>query len=184
VSPAVYSVRRQRVALSGIRLVLAVLGLVGSILAGADAAAAGVGAALGAAVCGLALLTDRRWLLFRAPSAASLPEDARRAPLGRVVLGGMVPSTAGVAILAAVSLAFEPLLGAVLAGVLGGMGLVSLASWAEVVLWERRAGVTLFADADVHTRRYVVPAQPPEARPEPEPSASTAAHAPGGSRGK
>jgi hypothetical protein len=78
-----------------------------------------------------------------------------------------------------VSLAFEPLLGAVLAGVLGGMGLVSLASWVEVVLWERRAGVMLFADADVHTRRYVVPAQPPE----PDPSASTAPHAPGGSRG-
>jgi hypothetical protein len=179
VSPAVYSVRRQRVALSGIRLVLAVLGLVGSILAGADAAAAGVGAAVGAAVCGLVLLTDRRWLLLRTPSAASLPADARRAPLGRAVLSGMVPSTAGVAILAAVSLAFEPLLGAVLAGVLGGMGLVSLASWVEVVLWERRAGVTLFADADVHTRRYVVPAQPPE----PDPSASTAPHAPGGSRG-
>jgi hypothetical protein len=69
----------------------------------------------------------------------------------------MLPSTAGVAILAAVSLAFEPLLAAVLAGVLAGMGVVSLASWVEVVLWERRAGATLYADYDVHTRRYVAP---------------------------
>ena len=164
------------------------LGLVGSIVTGADAAAAGVGAGLGAAVCGLALLTDRRWLLFRAPSAASLPDDARRAPLGRVVLSGMVPSTAGVAILAAVSLAFEPLLGAVLAGVLGGMGLVSLASWVEVVLWERRAEMALFADADVHTRRYVAPTQSqspePDPEPEPEPATPAAPDAPGGSRGK
>jgi hypothetical protein len=155
VSPAVYRVREQRLALSVIRLVLAALGLAGSILAGADAAAAALGAGLGAAICGLALLTDRRWLFFRAPGAAALPDDARRAPLGRAVLSGMLPSTVGVAILAAVSLAFEPLLAAVLAGVLAGMGLVSLASWVEVVLWERRAGVTLYADYDVHTRRYV-----------------------------
>jgi hypothetical protein len=39
VPPAVYRVRQQSLALSGIRLVLAALGLAGSILAGADAAA-------------------------------------------------------------------------------------------------------------------------------------------------
>ncbi|HEX3291155.1 MAG TPA: hypothetical protein VHR46_07145 [Gaiella sp.] len=37
------------------------------------------------------------------------------------------------------------------------MGIVSLASWAEVVLWERRPDVALFADAQVNTRRCVVP---------------------------
>jgi hypothetical protein len=161
--------------ISGIRLVLAALGLAGSILAGADAAAAALGAGLGAAVCGLALLTDRRWLFLRAPSAASLPDDARRAPLGRAVLSGTLPSTAGVAILAAASLAFEPLLAAVLAGVLAGMGLVSLASCVEVVLWERRAVVALYADYDVHTRRYVTSASKRE---------PTAPRPPGGSQGK
>jgi hypothetical protein len=157
VTPAVYRVSEQRLVLSCVRLGLGALAFAGAVLAGADVAAAGVGAGVGAAVCALALLTDRRWLLFRAPSAETLPADARRAPLARAVLSGMLPSTAGVAILAAVSLAFEPLLAAVLAGVLAGMGVVSLASWVEVVLWERRAGATMYADYDVHTRRYVAP---------------------------
>lgn len=156
-SKAVYRVSQQRLALSCVRLVLGALALGGALLVGAGVAQAGIAAALGAAVCGLALLTDRRWLLFRAPTADPLPDGARRVALGGAVLRGMVPSTVGVAILAAVSLGFEPLLAAILAGVLLGMGIVSLASWAEVVLWERRAEVTLFADADVHTRRYVSP---------------------------
>ena len=29
----------------------------------------------------------------------------------------------------------------------------------EVALWERRERLSLFADADVHTRRYVAPAE-------------------------
>jgi hypothetical protein len=157
VQPAVYRVTHQRLALSAIRLGLAAVGFVGSILAGADGRAAGVGLALGAAICGLALVTDRRWLLLGAPSAEPLPEDARRAPLGRAVAEGMLPSTAGVAVLAAASLVFEPILTAVLAGILAGMGIVSLVSGVEVVLWERRTGAQLLADADVHTRRYVAP---------------------------
>ena len=67
----------------------------------------------------------------------------------------MLPSTAGVAVLAVASLFFEPVLTAVLAGILAGMGIVSLVSCVEVALWERRSEKQLFADADVHTRRYV-----------------------------
>ncbi|HEX6724888.1 MAG TPA: hypothetical protein VF073_06555, partial [Gaiella sp.] len=155
VPPAVYRVVHQRLALSGIRLGLALLGFLGSILAGADGAAAGVGLALGAAICGLALVTDRRWLLLGKPKAEPLPEDVRRAPLARAVVEGMLPSTAGVAVLAAASLVFEPILTAVLAGILAGMGIVSLVSCVEVGLWERRTGTQLFADADVHTRRFI-----------------------------
>jgi hypothetical protein len=157
VPPAVYRVVHQRLALSGIRLGLGLLGFLGSILAGADGRAAGVGLALGAGICGLALVTDRRWLLLGKPTADPLPEGARRAPLARAVADGMLPSTVGVAVLAAASLVFEPILSAVLAGILAGMGIVSLVSCIEVALWERRADVHLFADAEVHTRRYVTP---------------------------
>ena len=153
--PAVYRVTHQRLALSGIRLGLAVLGFVGSITAGADAAAAGIGLALGAGICGLALVTDRRWLLLGKPTAGPLPDGAGRVPLTRAVASGLLPSTVGVAVLAAASLAFQPILAAVLAGILAGMGIVGLVSWLEVVLWERHEDVHLFADADVHTRRYV-----------------------------
>jgi len=151
----VYRVRRQRLALSGVRLGLAALGFAGSTAAGTDTAAAGVGFALGAGVCALALVTDRRRLLLATPAAQPLPQGACRAPLVRAVAGGMLPSTAGVAVLAVASLAFEPILTAVLAGILAGMGLVGLVSCIEVGLWERRSGVHLYADLDVHTRRYV-----------------------------
>jgi hypothetical protein len=73
----------------------------------------------------------------------------------RAVAAGTMPSTVGVTVLAAASLVFEPILTAVLAGILAGMGIVSLVSCVEVALWERRSGARLFADADVHTRRYV-----------------------------
>ena len=150
-----YRVVHQRLALSSLRLGLAAVAFAGSIAAGAGFAAAGVGLALGAAICGLALVTDRRWLLLGTPSAEPLPDDVRRAPLARAVAEGMLPSTAGVAVLAVASLFFEPVLTAVLAGILAGMGIVSLVSCVEVALWERRTGKRLFADADVHTRRYV-----------------------------
>ena len=157
VPPAVYRVVHQRLVLSGIRLTLAGLGFAGSILAGADGRAAAVGLALGTGICALALVTDRRWLLLGKPSAEPLPGDVRQASLARAVADGMLPSTVGVAALAAASLVFEPILGAVLAGVLAGMGVVSLVSCVEVALWERRTDTHLFADADVHTRRYVTP---------------------------
>lgn len=153
--PAVYRVVHQRIVLSGIRLTLAGLGFAGSILAGADCRAAAVGLALGTGICALALVTDRRWLLLGKPAAEPLPEAVRRASLARAVADGMLPSTVGVAVLAAAALFFEPILSAVLAGVLAGMGVVSLVSCVEVALWERRTDTHLFADADVHTRRYV-----------------------------
>jgi len=155
VQPAVYRVTHQRLALSAIRLGLAAVAFAGSIAAGPDPAAAGVGLALGAGICGLALVTDRRWLLLGKPKADPLPDDVRRASLARAVADGMLPSTAGVAVLAVVSLLFEPILTAVLAGILAGMGIVSLVSCVEVALWERRTGSELLADAAVHTRRYV-----------------------------
>ena len=153
--PAVYRVVHQRIVLSGIRLTLAGLGFAGSILAGAEGRAAAVGLALGTGICALALVTDRRWLLLGKPAAEPLPEAVRRASLARAVADGMLPSTVGVAVLAAAALFFEPILSAVLAGVLAGMGGVSLVSCVEVALWERRTDTHLFADADVHTRRYV-----------------------------
>jgi hypothetical protein len=160
VQPAVYRVTHQRLALSGIRLGLAALGFAGSIAAGADRAAAGIGLVLGAGICSLALVTDRRWLLLGKPTAEPLPDGAGRVSLTRAVGSGMVPSTIGVAVLAAASLAFQPILAALLAGILAGMGIVGLVSCFEIALWERQTHARLYADADVHTRRYVEPGPP------------------------
>ena len=160
--PVVYRVTHQRLALSGIRLGLAALGFVRSIVAGADAAAAGVGLALGAGICGLALVTDRRWLLLGKPTAEPLPESAGRAPLTRAVASGLLPSTVGVAVLVAASLVFQPILAAVLAGILAGMGIVGLVSWLEVMLWSDRRTCTSSPTSHVHTRRYISPVPQPD----------------------
>ena len=90
-SPAVYRVVHQRLALSGLRLGLAAVAAAGSIAAGAEFRGAAVGLALGAAICGLALVTDRRWLLLGKASAEPLPDGVRSAPLVRSVADGMLP---------------------------------------------------------------------------------------------
>jgi hypothetical protein len=87
----------------------------------------------------------------------------------RAVASGLLPSTVGVAVLAAASLAFQPILAAVLAGILAGMGIVGLVSCLEVALWERQTGAQLYGDIAVHTRRYVAPA-PSASHPAPAPS--------------
>ncbi len=120
-----------------------------------------MGLVLGAGICALALVTDRRWLFLGTPAAEPLPDGARPAPLLRAVVSGMLPSTVGVAVLAAAALAFEPILAAVLAGILAGMGIVALVSTVEVAVWERQHDALLLADVDVHTRRYVAPVTPP-----------------------
>jgi hypothetical protein len=58
-------------------------------------------------------------------------------------------------VLLAIALFFEPLLGAVLAGVLAGMGLVALMSLVDLLLRERDESTRLYADAADAARRYV-----------------------------
>jgi hypothetical protein len=57
---------------------------------------------------------------------AQLPEDASVAPAWKHAFHASLPSTVGVSLLAAITLAFEPTLSALLAGFLCGMGLVAL----------------------------------------------------------
>lgn len=57
---------------------------------------------------------------------AELPADARIAPPWLHVVHASLPSTVGVSVLAAVTLAFNPTLTALLAGILAGLGLAAL----------------------------------------------------------
>ena len=51
---------------------------------------------------------------------------------------GLLPSTVGVTALLVASLGFEPVLAAVLAGILAGMGGVGFAAFVEISLLERQ----------------------------------------------
>ncbi|MBA3716960.1 MAG: hypothetical protein H0W87_01870, partial [Actinobacteria bacterium] len=89
--------------------------------AGATRQAAALGCLLGVVAGGVFVLTDPRSRLVRRSQAAPRIE-----PWWKAALRATYPSTLGVALLAAVSLAFSPVLAAVLAGIVGGLGVAGL----------------------------------------------------------
>jgi hypothetical protein len=118
--------------------------------------------AVGVAAFGtlLLLLSDRRSLLLRARrEPARVPPGARFDSAWETIRAGIFPSTVGVAALAAIALAFNAVLTALLAGLLAGMGLAGFVSGIQLAARERAEGVTLYAD-----RRggglYAAPRQP------------------------
>ena len=151
----VIRIAHHALALVAIRLVLSLGGFGASLVAGAERQAAAVGLAFGTGACAVALLSDRRWLLFQRQSLEPLPPGSEPGDLPRAIAKALMPSTIGVAVLLAVSLAFEPVLAAVLAGVLGGMALVGLTGLVDLLFRERQAGVRYYADAAEPSRRYL-----------------------------
>ena len=70
---------------------------------------------------------------------------------------GLLPSTVGVTALLVASLGFEPVLAAVLAGILAGMGGVGFAAFVEISLLERQRRARFFTDGIGPVRRYIAP---------------------------
>jgi hypothetical protein len=64
----------------------------------------------------------------------------------QAAFAGLFPSTIGVTVLSGISLAFEPVLAALLAGVVAGMGITGGAGLFSVAAAERRSASRLFAD--------------------------------------
>lgn len=151
----VFRVAQQAVGLAAARLALGVAGFGAALAAGAERGPAAVGLAFGAGASAVALLSDRRFLLFEQPTVESLPTDAEHVGPGRAIRDGLLPSTAGVTVLLTVSLPFKPILSAVLAGVLLGMGLVTVMGVVELALRERREARRYYADVSERSRRYV-----------------------------
>ena len=109
------------VALAGIRLGLALAGLEAAIAAGVTRRAGGLGWLLGAFAGAVFVLTDARGRLLQ-PRRVTPRQEA----WWKAALRGTYPSTIGLAVLAAISLAFSPVLAAVLAGVIGGLGIAGI----------------------------------------------------------
>jgi hypothetical protein len=96
-------------------------GLGAAIAAGATRQAAGLGCLFGVIGGAVFVLTDPRRRLLSLPTTAPHEE-----PWWMTALRGTYPSTLGLAVLAGISLAFSPILAAVLAGVIGGLGVAGL----------------------------------------------------------
>ena len=123
----VHSVRGRTLLVIPIRLGLGVLWLVAARIAGASSGPAIVAFALGAAAVTFLAFNDPRARFARSEvEPLPLPPDAADAPRWQQALAAMLPSTVGVSILAAVSLAVDATLTALLGGVCAGLGVAAL----------------------------------------------------------
>ena len=123
----VESLRLRLLLVGPLRLVLSGAFLVAARAAGATsrpALLAFVGGAFGVAF--LAWSDSRARFLRASREPVELPADARVAPAWLHAVHASLPSTAGVSLLAAVALVFQPTLTALLAGVLAGLGVAAL----------------------------------------------------------
>jgi hypothetical protein len=111
--------------------------------------------AVGAVVFVMLGSASRRSLNPLLATTEPLPAAATIVPLPESVLVAMYPSTIVVTVLALLALATEAVISVILGGVLCGMGLLPLASGAQLVLWERRSGTRLYASRGPGARAYV-----------------------------
>lgn len=122
----VESIRLRLLLVAPLRLALGVVWLVAARAAGGSSGATLLAFAAGAFALAFVVPNDPR-ARFRRSSAepAELPAGARVAPAWLHVVHAAFPSTVGVSVLAAVTLAFQPTLTALLAGILAGLGLAA-----------------------------------------------------------
>lgn len=146
--PRVARVSSAQLVVAAIRLAVGVaLALVADALGGQGRA--GIAFAAGALAVAVFALQDPRQRMLEARSEPSspLPEDAvveSRAQTARVML---FPSTVGLMLLTAIALAVgRPVLAALLAGCLVGLGIAALVRGGMLLAEERRRGVALLAD--------------------------------------
>jgi hypothetical protein len=109
---------------------------------------------VGAAFVAFAALADRRGLILRKDAEPEpLPSEALRDPDWRVVMSAAYPSTFGVTVLALIGVAAgKPVLGAILAGAVAGLGIASGVGLVALLAWERENG-RLYVGSN--GRRYV-----------------------------
>jgi hypothetical protein len=123
----VESVRLRLLLVAPLRLALGIAWLGAARAVGGSSHAALLAFAAGAFAIAFLVPNDPRARLRRPPEApAQLPGNARVAPAWLHVVHAALPSTVGVSVLAAITLAFNPTLTALLAGILAGLGFVAL----------------------------------------------------------
>jgi hypothetical protein len=153
-APRVVQLSLRALVLGPIRAGLSALGLLGALAAGGGPHGAVLGWALGAGLIMLFLAGDPR---IRRPSRPEpLPADATKEPWSEIARTDVFPSTVTLAVATAVALPFDSVLAAFLAGILGGMALMSVVSLVTVAVLERRHGGTLYVERG-DRRLFVAP---------------------------
>jgi hypothetical protein len=118
-----HSLRDRALYVTPIRVVLGVAWLAAARIAGAPGTSAVLAFVGGAFVIAFSLFNDPRSRFLRRGDPKPAPGDASVAGPVRQALQATLPSTVGVTALAALALAFQPTLTALLGGVSAGLGL-------------------------------------------------------------
>jgi hypothetical protein len=118
-----HSLRDRAIYVTPIRVALGAVWLVAARIAGSPATGAVLAFAGGAFVIVFTLFNDPRSRFLTRAEAKEAPDDVVVASRLRQALHATLPSTAGVSALAAVSLAFQPTLSALLGGISAGLGI-------------------------------------------------------------
>jgi hypothetical protein len=123
----VHSVRGRTLLVIPIRFALGLVWLVAARLVGASSGSVLIAFGLGAAgLTFLAFNDPRSRFAHGEVEPLPLPSDAAVAPRWRQALAATLPSTVGVSFLAAIALAVDPTLAALLGGVCAGLGVAAL----------------------------------------------------------
>jgi hypothetical protein len=124
-----HSVREQQLLVAPVRVLLGVAWLVAARADGASGTGSLLAFAAGALLVSFAGIADPRARILERMSSSSEPEPAPPgttiASRPRQLAAKLLPSTVGVSVLAAVSLAFQPGLAALLGGVSVGLGVLA-----------------------------------------------------------
>ena len=134
-----HSLRDRALYVTPIRVVLGAVWLVAARIAGSPGTGALLAFAGGAFVIVFTLFNDPRSRFLRRGEAKDAPADVLVAGRVRQALHATLPSTVGVSALAAVSLAFQPTLAALLGGISTGLGIAG-------ALYALRADPTLYVE--------------------------------------
>ena len=161
-APSLVSPATSALLVGPVRVLLGAVALAASALRGVSAGVALRAALLGAGAIVVALAVDpRRRLSARTAEGASpVPADARYASRRETALAAVYPSTVGLTALAAAGLLFDPILAAVLAGILLGMGAAALLEGGRLALWQRREGVRLYVRGGERRQLFMVSVRP------------------------
>ena len=95
----------------------------------------------------------------RTAAPEPLPGEAVPESWAQIARTDVLPSTLGVALLTSVALVFDPVLAGILAGILGGMAMMTMVSLVQVAAAERRLRGVLYVERQ-SKRLYVLEPRP------------------------
>ncbi|MGZ4281550.1 MAG: hypothetical protein ACXVEM_04860 [Gaiellaceae bacterium] len=156
---ALVEARPQALLIATARLVLASAGLAASIAAGVGRGPAAALFACGAVILLLSVYGGdrRRRSAMRFEDAGPVPSGAHVEPRGRALVRAAYPSTIGLTVLIAIALWPQPGLAALLAGILGGLGGMSIAGALRLGAWEHERRARILIEAGGAERIYEAP---------------------------